>query len=238
MSIDFWTLGFQTVNVAVLIWLLQRFFWRPVAAMIALRRTTAKAALAAAMGAQAKADAALKEIAATRTGFAAEREAILTEARAAAERDRAAILDEATKAAAALQIAAKAAIEQERAAAQTAWTAQAGHLAIQIATRLAARLEGPVVRSCFLDWLIQAIAALPKREQADLEVISAVKLDDAEQQVAADRIGEAFGCKPRLSFKTDPALIAGLELRGPHLQISNSWQADLATIEQALPHGP
>ena len=39
MTIDWWTLGFQSVNVAVLVWLLQHFFWRPVAAMIALRRT-------------------------------------------------------------------------------------------------------------------------------------------------------------------------------------------------------
>jgi len=29
MTIDWWTLGLQTVNVAILVWLLQRFFWRP-----------------------------------------------------------------------------------------------------------------------------------------------------------------------------------------------------------------
>ena len=34
MTIDWWTLGLQAVNVAVLIWLLGRFFWKPVAAMI------------------------------------------------------------------------------------------------------------------------------------------------------------------------------------------------------------
>ena len=38
MTIDWWTLGIQTVNVVILIWLLGRFFWRPVAAMIEQRR--------------------------------------------------------------------------------------------------------------------------------------------------------------------------------------------------------
>ena len=28
MTIDWWTLGLQTINVAILVWLLKRFFWR------------------------------------------------------------------------------------------------------------------------------------------------------------------------------------------------------------------
>ena len=42
MTIDWWTLGIQTVNVIILIWLLGRFFWRPVAAMIEQRRAAAQ----------------------------------------------------------------------------------------------------------------------------------------------------------------------------------------------------
>ena len=42
MTIDWWTLGFQTVNVAILIWLLGHFFWKPVAALIAARKTAAQ----------------------------------------------------------------------------------------------------------------------------------------------------------------------------------------------------
>ena len=62
MSIDWWTLGFQTVNVIVLVWLLQRFFWRPVAAMIEQRRSVTAKALAAAKDAQEKAATAMAEI--------------------------------------------------------------------------------------------------------------------------------------------------------------------------------
>jgi F-type H+-transporting ATPase subunit b len=44
MTIDWWTLAIQTVNVVILIWLLERFFWRPVAAMIEARQKEAASA--------------------------------------------------------------------------------------------------------------------------------------------------------------------------------------------------
>ncbi len=73
MTIDWWTLGFQTVNILVLVWLLQHFFWRPVAAMIALRATTTQQALDTVQAKGRDAAAALADIAKTRVGFVAER---------------------------------------------------------------------------------------------------------------------------------------------------------------------
>ncbi|MGA2128834.1 MAG: ATPase, partial [Xanthobacteraceae bacterium] len=81
MTIDWWTLGIQTVNVVILVWLLERYFWRPVAAMIEQRRATAQRTLADAEAARGAAAAALGEIERTRVGFAVEREAILAAAR-------------------------------------------------------------------------------------------------------------------------------------------------------------
>ena len=37
MHIDLWTLGLQTINVLVLVWLLARFLFRPVAAIVVQR---------------------------------------------------------------------------------------------------------------------------------------------------------------------------------------------------------
>ena len=66
MTIDWWTLGIQTANVVILIWLLGRFFWRPVAAMIEQRRATAQRILAEAEGKRSEASVALAEIERTR----------------------------------------------------------------------------------------------------------------------------------------------------------------------------
>ena len=102
MTIDWWTLGFQTLNILILIWLLQRFFWKPISAMIAERRIAAQKALADAEAARDKAKADLVDIDKTRAGFASERAKILAEAQAETERVSAAKLAEADKQAAAL----------------------------------------------------------------------------------------------------------------------------------------
>lgn len=241
MTIDWWTLGLQTVNVAILVWLLQRFFWRPVAAMIEQRRAATRQVMAEAAAAKAQATAAAAEIEQTRAGFAKEREAILAAAHVEAETTRAGLLAEARQQAASIETAAKAAIEQANRAAADAWQERSARLAVAIAGQLAARLDGASVRAAFLDWLVQEIAAQTAAARqavmtsgATLEVVSATPLDPTEQQHVRDRIGKAFGADPSIEFRTDPTLIAGLELHGPHLLISNSWRADLARIMDCL----
>ncbi len=140
MTIDWWTLGLQTVNIVILVWLLQRFFWKPIAGMIAERRDAAQKALADARAARDKAQAALAEIAKTRAGFAEERDKILAEAHAEAERASAAKLAEAAEQAAALVAAAKAGVAKDEEAARRAWASRSSDLAVDIAKRLAARL--------------------------------------------------------------------------------------------------
>jgi F-type H+-transporting ATPase subunit b len=239
MTIDWWTLGLQTVNVVVLVWLLQRFFWRPVASMIELRRTTTDAAIAEVEATRARAAVALAETQKTRGEFAREREAILSAAHDSAEQERSRILADAANAAAALEVTANAAIEKAKQAAEAAWSERSSRLAVEIAGRLAARLDGVTVRACFLDWLVKAIDALSdaERQATNLEAISATALDPAEQERASKLIGKAFGGNPTITFNTDQALIAGLELHGQHLLISNSWRADLAKILEDLTHG-
>src|SRR5580658_7871950 len=208
MTIDWWTLGLQTVNVLILIWLLERFFWRPVAAMIETRRAASAQDLAAAAAQRAQAAAALADIEKTRAGVAAE-----------------------------------AALAEEKKAAEQEWGVRANRLAIDIARRLAERLTGSEVRQAFLDWLVAAIRALPEPVRHDaaadgvtLAAISAAPLPPAEQEQCRKAIGAAFGAAPRIEFTADPALIAGLELHGPHLAVTNSWRADLGRILAELGH--
>jgi F-type H+-transporting ATPase subunit b len=243
MHIDWWTLGLQTVNVVILIWLLQRFFWTPVADMIAQRRVAVQKALADAQTARAGATAALADIEKTRAGFAVERQTVLSDARAEAERKGAALKTEAAAAAAALLATAKAAVADEKVEAAQAWSRQSSVLAVDIAKRLAARLDGPAVHDVFLNWALAAIRAAPTSTReaittgnAALEATSATALAPADQTRAAQQIGEAFGAPCRVVFKVDPALIAGLELRADHLVVSNSWRADLAEIMTGLAH--
>ncbi|TLU74519.1 F0F1 ATP synthase subunit B family protein [Lichenicoccus roseus] len=242
MTLNWWTLGFQTVNVLVLIWLLQRFFWRPVSAMITQRQATIRKSVDDAHAIEAKAAAALATTVTTRAGFEAERQTILADAHKAAEAARASLLDTARTQALALQAAATAAIEAGRQAADAAWSGRAGQLAIGMAGRLATRLEGAAVQALFLDSLVQAIRALPEAVRAGLAVdgvtldaVSDAPLDDAARAVAVTAIHGAIGAQPEIGFKVDASLIGGLELHAPHLTVANSWRADLARIHDQLP---
>jgi F-type H+-transporting ATPase subunit b len=69
---------------------------------------------------------------------------------------------------------------------------------------------------------------------ATLELCSATPLDVATQADCADMLSRVIDPPPRLDFRTNPNLIAGLELSGPHLLIRNSWRADLQRITEAL----
>lgn len=243
MTIDWWTLAIQAVNVVVLLWLLARFFWRPVAAMIEQRRAMARQMLADAEATRSQAAEALAGIERTRSGFEQERQAIATAAHEAAEQARAALLARAADEAASLQASARAAMEREGEAAQRAWAERANQLAVEIAGRLLARLGGAAASATFLECLLQELRALPapvrRAVAADgvvLEAVSATPIAAADQEHYRQSIGAAFGASPRIEFKTDPALIAGLELHGPHLVVHNSWRADLDRILAELAH--
>jgi F-type H+-transporting ATPase subunit b len=108
---------------------------------------------------------------------------------------------------------------------------------------LAARLDGPAVRGVFLDWLLDEIRRLPEPARqamaangVALEAVSAEPIEPTDQERYRTQIEEAFGAHPEIAFKTDPTLIVGLELHGPHLVVSNSWRADLTQILADIAH--
>ncbi len=244
MTLDWWTLGLEAVNVLILVWLLQRFLWRPVAAMIAERRKTAQTMLDDAKSAKDQATASLADIEATRAGFAAERENILAEARVTADAASEAALKDARTKTDKLRKAAETRIAADTATAEKLQADRAASLAVDIAARLAGRLSGPDITSSFLGWLTDAIRAMPEDEKTaalsdgkGLALVSAETLKPAEKTRIKAEIADAFGGKPALSFEIDSALIAGLELRGAHFALRNSWQADLARILEDLRHG-
>jgi F-type H+-transporting ATPase subunit b len=239
MTIDWWTLGLQVVNVVVLVWLLGRFFWRPMAGMIEQRRAATQAILAEAEGKHTEAIAALAVIETTRAGFAQERDAILTAAHAAAEQAKATQLKETAKEAAALEASANATIEKEKNTAEKAWAERSSALAVDIAKRLATRLDGSAIRATFLDWLLKAIRTLPdssRQTATTLDAVSATPLELSEQERYRTLIADAFESHPQIAFKVDKTLIAGLELNGPHFAVRNSWRADLTQILADLSH--
>ncbi len=237
MTLDWWGLGLQAINVLILVGLLSRVFWRPVAGAITRRQEAVQGMLDEGKTAQEKADAALAEVIETRAGIAAERDAMLAEAKATADTAVKAALKEAQTEADTLMTAARAAIDRDRNAARQQHAAKAAELSVEIAARLLGRFNTPAVQAAFLAKLVEAIAGLSASDLAaliaaatDIEIVTATDPDGPERAKIENTLKDTLGGKPSFRHVTDPDLIAGVELRSPHFVLRNSWQADLETI--------
>lgn len=241
MHVDLWTLGLQAINVLVLVWLLARFLFRPLAAIIAQRRQATETLLADAAAARAQAQAAAEAMAQQHQALDVEAERLRAAAHQDAEADRAALLTQARTEIAQAHQDADVALVREQAQQQKQMETHACTLAVDIARRLIARVASPNITIALAQRLAQDIAALPPMERqllaADaghLQLVTAVELDEAAQAEIAAGLAQALGVSPQLQVRVDPALLGGIELVGPHTLIRNSWRADLDRLAGEL----
>jgi len=243
MRIDWWTLALQTVNVLILIWLLARFFFRPVTDIIVKRQQEANKLLTDAAHARQEAAEVRADADKARAGIAAERERLIVEARNVALIEKQNLLAQSSQEIAVLRSEAEAAIARDRAAAEAAIIDRASELSVDIAQRLLGRLPQPDGLHPFVNELCREVRALPSaaRESfaftaADqpIEIVTAAPLSDEETRHVRGALNEAFGRELSVAFRSDSAIIAGIELKGQNTIIRSSWRADLDRIHQEL----
>ena len=238
MHLDWSTLALQTINVLVLLWLLQRYLFRPVTAIVTARRQAAEALLAAAAAQRSAAAAAAAELARRIASSTAEAEQVRATAVAHAAAETTRLLAEARADVGRIRAEAAMAIRRDRAAQREALESQARTLAVAIAARLLAGVPGPAVTAAMLGALDADLAALPPEQRhalaGPLEVVSAAPLSPDEQAVCGARLAARLDPPPALRFRVDPALLAGIELRGTHAVLRRSWQAELGRIGDDL----
>lgn len=243
MHIDWWTLALQTVNVLVLIWILGRFFFRPVADLVAKRREEAAKLLADADATRKQAEDLRAEAATLRAGIDAQRDRLLADARKAAEAEKASSLAQLSRELDQHRDEAATAIERERTTMQRAVLDGAKELSVRIARRLLERLSPGAAFSAFLDGLSGELGKLPAESRQSLaastpdhplEVVSAMTLGDTQAARLREAINAALGSEPPMQLSCDRNLIAGFEIRGRNVIVRNNWQADLETIRKEL----
>lgn len=246
MHIDWWTLALQTVNVLVLIWILARFFFRPVADIVAKRQAEADKLLSDATAARQQAADARAEADKMRADMGTERERLAAEARKAAQADKERLLAQAAQEAAKLRSEGQAEIARDQAAAERATIEHASELAVDIARRLLTRLPPGASLAEFLAGLRQRLDALSPDMKADftaatvdqpVEVVTAAPLSEAQADEARKTLRDVLGADVAVQFRSDPAVIAGIELHGRNTIVRNSWRADLDGIREELKGG-
>lgn len=244
MHLDWWTVALQTVNFAILVWLLHRFLYKPVLAMIDKRKAEIQRQYDDAKTAEDKAKAQLAAVATERTGIAAEREAALKSAaaqaqaaadsrRTQAERDAQALLDETRKTLAAER---KRALEETRQVALDLGIALAQRLLSDVPVAL--RAEAWIER---IEEHLKSLAAPERdalvRQLADggsLTVVTATLLPPATADAWRTRLGHALGNGFAMSFEANAELIAGAELHFPTAVLRFSWQDALTSARSEI----
>ena len=241
MHIDWWTLLLQTVNALVLVWLLARFLFRPVAKIVAERQQASAALMADAAAAKASALDEQQKAAAASAELAAQRAHLLEAATAEAAQLKTSLENAARTEAEQMRTAAQTAIDASRREAAAADSDQASQFALDVTARLLDRLPAEARIAGFIDGLAHELAALPEATRAQLTgddeavhliVPRALTADELAACQAA--FTQALGHPLRVEVTVDPTVIAGLELEAPHALVRNSFRHDLAGLKMEL----
>jgi F-type H+-transporting ATPase subunit b len=244
MHIDWWTLALQTVNVLILIWILARFFFRPVVNIVAKRQEEANKLLADAAAARQQAAEARADADKVRAEIGAERDRLIAEARTSAQMEKSKLQANSSQEIAKLRSEAEAAIALDRIAAERAIIARASELSLEIAQRLLGRLPPEITLSAFLDGLCRELRALSSEARESLTsataadhavaVVTAAPLSEMDAGRVRDALKATFGSELAFEFRADPAVLAGIELHGRNTIVRNSWRGDLDRVRLEL----
>jgi F-type H+-transporting ATPase subunit b len=241
MHIDWWTLALQTVNVIILIWILNHFLFRPVATVVKARQAEADTILDEAKAKKAEAEADRAKAQKKSDQLAETRKKALADIAAEADAERASRLKAVGVETERLRATAEAEIlDLKQNAAETALN-RASRLAVDVAGKLLDRLPPNVRVASFVDGLADAVAALPDTtraalgESGDELILKAPRaLTDHETSAIRTRLAKTLGREVAMTVQIEPKLIAGLEIETSHASVRNSFRADLDRITSEL----
>jgi F-type H+-transporting ATPase subunit b len=243
MLIDWFTVGAQAFNFLVLVWLLKRFLYKPVLAAIAAREERVAAEVASAEADRLKTRSERDGLAGKLAAFEADREAQKAQAvrEAGIEKDRL------------LAAARQAAVDLRRddASALRGEAERLGQEVAQLATREVARVTRQALRDLagatleqemvaeFLRRLAHLVPQTREALSAGLRTAGAVALvrSSAELPPAAraslkDGLNRSLSADVPVSFRTDAAVICGIELDLGGQRVAWSVAEYLAGLER------
>ncbi len=248
MQIDWTTFVLQIVNFLVLLWILTRFFYRPVLDVLARRQAGIERTLTQAHETEARAASLQIQFEGRLAQWEAEKAAARArlEAELTAERLRQ------------MQLLERAlAQERERVAAQEAHRreemlheleARAVEQARRFATRLLSRLADPRLEARLVEVFVEELAGLPEEPlaglraavqapQAQAVVTSAYPLDEDQRSRVRDALAARLGQALPIEFGQDERLLAGLRVSVGPWQLGLSLADELAAFAAAANHG-
>jgi F0F1-type ATP synthase membrane subunit b/b' len=243
MKFSWWTFALQAANFLILVWLLRRFLFKPVSAIVARRKEEIARGLSEAAAEKQSALDLKQELASQRAAIEIERQQTIDEQRAQLAIEHKKMLEEAHSEANEIRVQAQKKIAEERVAAAEELFSSTIEMAAGLAERLLRELALPSIERPFLGRVIDYLDRLSAQERASLvshlgantlTVTTAHQLDVKEEAKWQEQLQKRIGDSATLEFRTDPALIAGAEITFPHAILRFSWRESLAAAGKEI----
>jgi len=243
MNFSWWTFALQAVNFLILIWLLRRFLFKPVTAIVAKRKEEIARGMTEASAEKQKALDLQRDLQAQRAGIEVERQRAIEEQRSQLAAERKKLIEETRAEAEKIRSQAAAQLNEERATAAQELFSQTIELAMNLAERLLRELTFPSIDHAFMTRVLDYLDGLsaPERaalvshlDQTPLVVTTAHPLEAGEESEWRQQLAKRIGGAAEIKFTTDPALIAGAEITLPSAILRFNWRDALTIAARAI----
>jgi F-type H+-transporting ATPase subunit b len=245
MSFSWSTFALQAINFLALVWLLKRFLFKPVRAIVAQRKAEITRVQAEAETARQRAEQACKQFETRQSEIEAQRQAVIDQTRAEIAAERARMIEDARAEIQKQKSAALKHLDEERDSVAREILGRSMQIAVQLAEQLLRQFAAPRLDELLLGRLLEHLDKLPVNERTalldqsaadggQLIVTTACPLDsDAEAKWRA-ALNQRLGGSQDITFVADKELIAGTELKFPHAVLRFSWRHALADAQREL----
>ncbi|HUA36057.1 MAG TPA: F0F1 ATP synthase subunit B [Candidatus Binataceae bacterium] len=243
MSFSWWTFALQAANFLVLVWLLQRFLFKPVKTIVARRKEEISRALSEVSAQKETVEQLKLETEHRKAQLESERQQLLDQARAQASAERQKVIDEAHGEAKKIRDQSLARLEQERTAASTELYQQSANLATNLAEHLLRESTDDSIEHQFLGRVTAYLDRMPPQERAtllagsnpeSLIVTTAHPLVAQQQTEWRAQLMKRLGTEVKIEFQDDTNLVAGTVLTFPHAILRFNWRDSLAAAMKEL----
>lgn len=243
MLIDWFTVGAQTANFLILVWLLKRFLYQPILQAIDAREQRIATVLADADGKQAAARQERDGFQQKNEDFERQRAGLMSQATEAARAEQQRLLELTRKAADALSTKRQESLMNEAQALGEAIRRRAQDEVFAIAKMALSDLATASLEEQVVEVFVCRLRALEGRSKADLAlalgsapvlVKSAFELPAEQRAVLQAAMNESFSAEIPLRFETAPELVCGIELTAGGQKVTWSIKGYLGSLEKGV----
>jgi F-type H+-transporting ATPase subunit b len=243
MLIDWFTVGAQTLNFLILVWLMKRFLYRPVLNAIDAREKLIAAELADSAAKKTQAQKERDDFRRKNEDLDQQRAALLSKAVEEAGAERRRLLNEAREAADALTARRREALTNEALSLNQAIARRTQQEVFAIARRALADLAGMSLEARLGEVFTRRlreidgkskqrlVAALETNSQPAI-VRSAFDLSAEQRAAIQNAFNETFSAEIRVRFEITPGLVSGIELTTNGQKVAWSIADYLTSLEK------